>query len=159
VGRIKIMSAESERVSLDANSCLSAGRFAINSPDIVTENFDGQVVILNLANGHYFSLEGIAGRIWTFMINGYAPDAIAASIRAHRPELAEGAIAFMQEVNNLNLVIPVEDATLAADAIVETWSGAAPHLVVYEDLAELIYADPIHDVDEQAGWPVRPKGE
>jgi hypothetical protein len=153
------MSTQSERVSLDANSCLPTGRFAINSPDIVTENFDGQVVILNLANGHYFSLEGIAGRIWTYMINGYALDAIAASILTYRPELAECAIAFMLEVNNLKLVMPAEDATLAADAIVETWSGEAPHLVVYEDLAELIYADPIHDVDEKAGWPVRPKGE
>jgi Coenzyme PQQ synthesis protein D (PqqD) len=153
------MSARSNGVSSDANLCLPTGSFAINSPDVVTENFDGQVVVLNLANGHYFSLEGIAGRIWTLMIGGHAPDAIAASVRARRPELAEGAIAFLQQVNSLKLVVPADDAALAARAIVETWSGEAPQLMIYEDLAELIYADPIHDVDEQAGWPVRPKGE
>ena len=141
------------------HSPLPAGRFAINSPNIVTENFDGQVVILNLANGHYYGLEGIANKVWTLIISGCPLDAIATSIRAHRPELAEAAIAFMQQVNKLNLVVPAEDATHADDAFVETWSGEAPQLLVYEDLAELIYADPIHDVDEQVGWPVPRKAE
>ena len=35
-------------------------KYAINAPDVVAEDFDGQIVILNLANGHYFSLKGIA---------------------------------------------------------------------------------------------------
>jgi hypothetical protein len=32
-------------------------------------------------------------------------------------------------------------------------AGGLPAVDVYDDLAELIYADPVHDVDEQAGWP------
>lgn len=141
------------------NSPFPTGRFAINAPNIVTENFDGQVLILNLANGYYFSLEGIAGQIWTSMISGHPLDVIAAHIHAHRPELLEDAIAFMQRVNNLNLVVPTEDAASPSNSIAETWSGEPPRLVVYEELAELIYADPIHDVDEQVGWPVQQKAQ
>ena len=33
------------------------------------------------------------------------------------------------------------------------WSGEPPQIEVFDDLAELIFADPIHDVDEQVGWP------
>ena len=130
------------------------GRCTINAPDIVTEDFDGQVVVLNLANGHYFSLEGIAGRMWGLILEGHTLGAILFSIRASRPELAEDAVTFLQEIGDLTLVRPEEGEAPSSDAIVETWSGDAPRLVVYEDLAELIYADPIHDVDEQAGWPM-----
>jgi hypothetical protein len=34
-------------------------------------------------------------------------------------------------------------------------SQALPTVEVFDDLAELIMADPIHDVEEAAGWPVR----
>lgn len=30
----------------------------------------------------------------------------------------------------------------------------APSLAIFDDLAELFMADPIHDVEEPAGWPV-----
>jgi hypothetical protein len=33
------------------------------------------------------------------------------------------------------------------------WS--APAMEVFDDMADLIKADPIHDVDDVAGWPVR----
>ncbi len=34
-------------------------------------------------------------------------------------------------------------------------SAAPPTVELFEDLADLIMADPIHDVEETAGWPVR----
>jgi hypothetical protein len=54
----------------------------------------------------------------------------------------------------LNLIRPRSDAdTVSAEPISELWSGDGPAIEVYDDLAELMLADPIHDVDEQAGWP------
>ena len=35
-------------------------------------------------------------------------------------------------------------------------SFAVPVLGVFTDLADLIGIDPVHEVDESAGWPVRP---
>jgi hypothetical protein len=34
-----------------------------------------------------------------------------------------------------------------------TWSEGEPAIEVFDELAELIYGDPIHDVDEKVGWP------
>jgi hypothetical protein len=43
-------------------------------------------------------------------------------------------------------------------AIDVTWANEPPTLETFEDLAELIAADPVHDVDVEAGWPVlRPR--
>lgn len=132
---------------------LSATPHTINAPDVVAEDFDEQVVILNLANGHYFSLEGCAGDIWALLAAGHAPDSILASIRSANMAIYEASVSFLRELVELGLVRPDETAVEIREAISTHWPDSPPRLVVYDDLAELIYADPIHDVDEQAGWP------
>ena len=39
------------------------------------------------------------------------------------------------------------------DGLQGPWSEQPAHIEVFDDLAGLIFADPIHDVDEQIGWP------
>ena len=41
--------------------------YEINAPDVIAETFDGEPVILNLADGRYFSLSGIASSIWPLL--------------------------------------------------------------------------------------------
>lgn len=36
---------------------------------------------------------------------------------------------------------------------------SAPEIEVYDNLADLILADPIHDVDNEAGWPNLPASD
>ena len=46
-------------------------KYTINAPDVVAENLGGEIVILNLANGYYFSLGGIACQIWSLLLAGH----------------------------------------------------------------------------------------
>ena len=129
-------------------------KYTINAPDVVAENIGGEIVILNLANGYYFSLGGIACQIWSLLLAGHFPQTIFRSIEVRRPELVEASSEFVERLIELNLICPWPAAdTLPADPIDEHWSGDGPTIEEYDDLAELIAADPIHDVDEQAGWP------
>jgi hypothetical protein len=131
-----------------------SSQYTINAPDVVAEDFDGQTVILNLANGHYFSLRGTAATIWSSLLAGHTPESILASIRAGRPELFEESRGFLERLVELKLVRPqATGASSPTGPIDETWSAEGPQIDVFDDLAELIFADPIHDVDEQAGWP------
>ena len=125
--------------------------YAINAPDVVAEDFDGEIVILNLANGHYYALQGLAQRIWPLLLDGHTPESILANIASRRPDLADTAPAFIARLVELNLVIAAPKP--APGRLEESWEGKAPAIEVYDDLAELIFADPVHDVDEQAGWP------
>jgi Coenzyme PQQ synthesis protein D (PqqD) len=128
--------------------------YTINAPDVVAEDLNGEIVILNLANGHYFSLGGIACPIWSLLLEGHTPQSIFTSIEARRPDLVDGSSEFVNRLIELNLITPRVDAdAVSAGPIDELWSGNGPTIEVYDDLAELIFADPIHDVDEQAGWP------
>ena len=132
----------------------TSSKYAINAPDVVAENFEGQVVILNLANGHYFSVSGVGSAIWSLLLAGHTPGAVLTSIQAKRPELMEQSADFVSRLIELNLLrIDVADAGSANGSFNEAWSGDGPGIQAYDDLAELISADPIHEADEQAGWP------
>jgi coenzyme PQQ synthesis protein D (PqqD) len=132
----------------------TSSTYAINAPDVVAEDFNGQIVILNLANGHYFSLGGIASAIWSLLLAGHTSQSILSSIQAKQPALADKSLAFLKRLIELNLVrAQASGAAGPLEPIGETWSGEAPQIEVFDDLAELIFADPIHDVDERVGWP------
>jgi hypothetical protein len=107
-----------------------------------------------LANGHYFSLSGIGAPIWASLLSGNTPDAILASVAGKRPDLMDDAVGFLARLVELDLVRPYANGHGdAALAVHEDWSGEGPRIEMFDDLAELIFADPIHDVDEQVGWP------
>ncbi len=130
-----------------------ARAYAISAPDVVAEDFDGQVVVLNLANGHYYSVHGAGGALWTLVAAGTSINAIMASLSAQRPELVDDALRFVREIVGLGLVREAATVATPAPAMPVAWPAEPPRLEVFNDLAELITADPVHDVDVEAGWP------
>ena len=132
----------------------SSSGYTINAPDVVAEDFNGQTVILNLSDGRYFNLGGIASPIWNNLIRGHTPQAIFDSLDQQRPELREEAARFIDQLIDLALIRRQTEAAIGlAAAVGDVWSGESPQIEIFDDLAELIFADPIHDVDEQVGWP------
>ena len=136
------------------SSVVLESRYAISAPDVVSEDFNGQIVILNLSDGRYFSLGGIASSVWSNLLVGIIPQVIFDSIKQQRPELSEEAAQFVDRLIELKLIRQHEGGEADFPSTInEAWAGDAPRIEVFDDLAELIFADPIHDVDEQAGWP------
>jgi hypothetical protein len=126
-------------------------RYAVAGPDIVFENFGGDLVVLNIATGRYFGFNAQAAKVWEAMIAGAGPSDIVA--------LGVDAAALEGFVNTLvehAIVVPAAGGTEAVPAHVATAIAAdpnAPTVDVFDDLADLIVADPIHDADEDQGWP------
>ena len=54
------------------------------------------------------------------------------------------------------LLIPGSSATPDAALATELLTADGFGVEVFDDLADLLVADPIHDVDQEAGWPHRP---
>ena len=77
--------------------------YELNAPDVVSETFDGQAVILNLATGHYYSLGGIAGPLWNLLIGRHSTDAILASVAAQQPHLVQQASALVAPLLSFGL--------------------------------------------------------
>jgi len=134
--------------------------YSVNGPDVISEDFDGEMVILNLANGRYFGLRGIASQIWSCIGEGHRPNTILASIAAIQPSLVESSKSFLAQLVELDLIVERKEDTGASTASINAlWTAEAPKIEVFDDLAELLLADPIHDVDEEAGWPTLRSGQ
>lgn len=125
------------------------------SADIVFEEFDGDLVVLNLGSGRYFGFNKSAASVWKALMQGVHPAKIS-GIGPDEPEMrgfVDALLANELVVANADINAPLEAAQIAdleADR-------SAPVVEVYDDLADLIVADPIHDVDAEAGWPVKPE--
>lgn len=143
------------------------GRIRINIPQVVHETIDGETVILNLDNGNYYSLVGTGAHIWDYVEKGATVKDIIE--RLYR-DYEAGREDIESEVNKFLSELMKEDLTTSngADTFhsletsndqVETAAEGkkpnftAPVLNKYTDMQDLLLLDPIHEVDEQAGWP------
>ena len=137
------------------------GKYEFSSPDIVHEDFEGEYVILNLASGTYYALNPTASQLVASLLQGVAVEELSS---LHGTSFrAEDVQAFLTELLNLELIVATPDTPAAPlpESLrreSRSWSEA-PTVEVYDDLADLILADPIHDTDSSVGWPALPDGD
>lgn len=148
---------------------------SVNAPHVIHETIDGEVIVIDLSTGSYYSLKGSAAETWELIAR---PSGIAESelleFLARRfamsPEDAQDLFAaFLAELADEGLVSEAGSATPpqptgGARAPSNGRSGRAsdaepPVLEKYTDMQDLVLLDPVHEVDP-AGWPqVQPSGE
>jgi|SRR5579884_591634 len=140
-----------------------AVRYRVNSPHVISETVGGETIIVNLASGHYFSLQGTAVDIWQRVEYGAAAEGIVLDLE-QRYEAEDGEIGAA--------VQKLLDDFVAAELLVAEPNGAgadalaappphdvadrvpfvAPSFTTFTDMQDIILLDPVHEVDTR-GWP------
>lgn len=132
--------------------------YKVSGPDIVFEQFNGDLVVLNLGTGRYFGLNPSAASLWLALMAG----ATSEQLTSHGVD-AGWVDVYVRQLVDQGLVVPVETDAVAVldETLVVALAGSqvAPAIESYDDLSDLIIADPIHDVDQQAGWPNLPQAK
>ncbi|MBZ9678791.1 PqqD family protein [Mesorhizobium sp. ES1-1] len=128
--------------------------------DIVSEVFDDDVIVLNLRNGKYFSFSETGSAVWGALSGGIAPGMILSRV----PNIAASDMErFLSELLShelLGVSEPAMGRTLEGKVLTDLVAAAGrPEMFIYDDLADLFVADPIHDVDEAIGWPALKEAE
>jgi hypothetical protein len=144
---------------LDSHTC-----FRINTPTVVHEIIDEEVVVIDFDTGSYYSMDHAGAAIWELIEQSASVDRIVEGIiRRYEgsPEAVRQSIhQFLAELQQENLIVPDVDRApgTIVESIVETGTVMkkaafqAPTLQKYADMQELLLLDPIHEVDE-TGWP------
>ncbi|OAI54368.1 hypothetical protein AYO44_03610 [Planctomycetaceae bacterium SCGC AG-212-F19] len=144
-----------------------ATSYRINCPPFAHQTIDGEVVLVNLVTGHYYSLRGCGAEIWTLVESGAGLDEIASALtnryQAGPGEIAAGVARLLAELQLEGMLSPqpmtAPVGTAKAGVLVgnspaaDTSPFVPPVLEKFTDMQDLILLDPIHEVDE-AGWPV-----
>lgn len=141
-------------------------RFKIASSNVVYEIIEGEVLLINLSKGHYYSLVDAAVDIWQGIIQGLSVKGIKQALAARYDVLTEDiekdVEAFIKQLEEQALVLVDKGALLKdmanTNALDPAGTGIkkleykAPLLQKYTDMEEILLLDPIHDVDA-TGWP------
>jgi hypothetical protein len=133
--------------------------YAVASADIVSEDFDGEFVVLDLGSGRYYSMDAAASALWRAITAGVSLQALADAVESTAGITAQAMHDYAEQLV-AHGCLARSDAPASAPvdpAIVEALKASTgpPKVEMFSDLADLIMADPIHDVEETAGWPVR----
>jgi hypothetical protein len=142
-------------------------RYALN-PQVLHEAIDGEVIVIDLATGSYYSLRGSAADVWQLLAG--SPGATSAELvgalaqryESDDTEMEPAVSRFIEQLSEENLVAGIDGSTppRAAAAFPEPEGAAArafdpPVLEKYTDMQDLVLLDPVHEVD-QTGWPRLP---
>lgn len=135
--------------------------FRINTPTVVAEAFDDEIVILHLESGTYYSLEKSGAIIWTLLQEGVNLAEISARI-ATTDAISEQSVQHFRERLLQEKLIISDHATAPSSAkqgiktdaysLAQEQQFTSPHLHKYTDMQDLLLLDPIHDVTK-TGWP------
>ena len=150
------LTPDSRRAQLETTTT-----YAINTPDVMAETIEGETILVNLATGSYYSLEGSGDEIWNGLMNGSSPSAIADELAlrydAPAPEVLAAVDRLVGELRAEQIVVeaPASGSEARVPAPAETGERrlfVAPTLKKFTDMQAIILLDPVHEVD-QRGWP------
>ena len=134
-----------------------------NEPAVASETIDGEVIAINLDQGTYYSLQGIAAELWGMVEQGMPVDAMTRSVElayvpAERP-IGEVVGDFLKQLEDEELIVSAgaaeqasQDMPGAPDTKGSRLAMPMPILNKYADMQDLLLLDPIHEVDA-SGWP------
>jgi hypothetical protein len=135
----------------------------VNTPQVVAEVVDDELMAINLDTGVYYSATEVGVEVWQCLEHGLdlesCVDHVSRARAVDRAEAGEGVRSFVSQLVDEGLVVMVDvrspSPTPATDPPGADPSGAfaAPQLEKYVDLQTLITLDPVLELDED-GWPV-----
>jgi hypothetical protein len=129
--------------------------YHINDAEIIHEIIDGEVMLLNLTNGNYFSLDNIGVLVWEMISLNYPVEvlieAIAAFDSTNKDSMETAIRQVVAQMIEEGLIIPVEgDASFNREDIINSINTRlrdgsiqfiVPVLHMYKDIQEK-YAHP-----------------
>ena len=139
-------------------------KFKINTPNIVHELIDGEVIIVNLKQGDYYSLLHTSAEIWTEIEREQSSAQIVAQLTQNYQEepeiIAQGVQLFIDQLIEEGIITELAGDIQENEIFSHEFGNNGidkppfemPKLSKYTDMEDLLALDPIHEVDEM-GWP------
>ncbi len=135
--------------------------FKFNGAKFAAEEFADEIVVLDVIDGTYFALGGAVPKVWKPLSSGVAVTHIVDALAAHHAVSPVEVASALGELSARLQGEGILEATVPTGSPMTEFEGPAgealPAFIVdkHEDMQDLLTLDPIHDVDQTAGWPHR----
>lgn len=124
----------------------------VDVPKCSAEDFDGEIVAINLDTGRYFSVRDSAAAIWHDLAGGYSVEEIL-SVISGDAALVEAVGNYVAELQAEGLMRPAGTPVATPEPLQATPGMTPPVLDSFGDMESLLLLDPVHEVDDNEGWP------
>ena len=132
--------------------------FILNESEMFADINEGTAIVINSQTGIYYGMNGFGTSVFENLLAGSSVEDVVAAAKSlsGAPAGVETALeAFLQTLSGFRIVLPA-DAPSSRPAELDAAAAAAdaftPECKEYRDVQELLYADPIHEVEEETGW-------
>lgn len=143
----------------------SRKNFKINETKVMHETIEGEVILIHMDSGNYYSIDLVGADVWNLISNKMTTDQIIADIllryEGKTDVVDENVCTFLSQLEKEDLIVHDEVPMPSSTTTVHTNTPpfqqekpafTPPTLEVYSDMQDLLLLDPIHEVDE-TGWP------
>ncbi len=133
--------------------------YQFNSSKVYADLAEGQYIVLNFVTGAYYSFDQASSAVLKALTEGASAGDIAGRFVSRYGAdcgATEKVEAFLNKLLELEILIAggdsVPEAAVQLDSLHD---DTMPELGCegFNDVADLLLMDPIHEVDEDAGWP------
>jgi len=125
--------------------------YKVNSPGVIHDEIDSEVVIVDLNIGHYFRINKESSQLWNLIIKGNSISQILTSCE-NRSDLQLDMAKIVQNLLNLQIICEVAEQSNPITELPK-WKYTKFEIEKFTDLEDILGLDPIHEVDEEKGWP------
>jgi hypothetical protein len=125
-----------------------------NEPAVVFDQAGGEYVLINLLTGHYFRLDKESSELWAQLSPSFSSQTLLQdcdNAEDLRPELVE----IIEKLENLGLITRTDSPQKIEEK--KTWTFKGFKIEIFTDLEDILGLDPIHEVDSEQGWPIKPE--
>ena len=128
--------------------------------EVAAKVIDGEAIIINLANGIYYSMDKVGGLIWEMLAGKYSLEEVIAAILARYDVSREQAQADVErlatELLQENLLLVSTDGALPQQVSEQAFSQKLPYetplLNIYRDMGDLLALDPPLPGFQEIAW-------
>ncbi len=118
--------------------------------EVAAKVIDGEAIIINLANGIYYSMDKVGGLIWEMLEGGHSLEEVITGVVARYDVAREQAQADVErlaaELLQENLLLASTDGAppqqVRAQEIQQKLPYETPMLNIYRDMGDLLALDP-----------------
>jgi len=123
--------------------------FRPREEEVASKVIDGEAIIINLANGVYYSMDKAGALVWDLLQTGHSLEEVISAVSSRydvEREQAEANVRdLVQELVQENLVVSTENGAAAPAQAMEHQDRVPyeiPKLNIYRDMGDLLALDP-----------------
>ena len=132
--------------------------YALNESKMFSDIADGIAIIINSETGIYYGMNGLGTVVFDALMSGAPVEGVLAALNAlpDAPADMDARLAsFVDKLKEYEIILPGADGA-AVEVSIEAPVAQADEFTLmveeYNDAQELLLADPIHEVKDDAGW-------